>query len=288
MAELMETFSKNKRQTLILSLEKELNTEMVRFFLLFKQATLALECFKKPMFHLVAFWRQKLLSHCIRITEPRNINDDNAVDTELMPDSDDMAAIKLRIHEQISAKFTIEPLHVVAAMLDPRQKHRLQKMGITDDQARRGKLDLKALMLQFSTHTSVASYSKSSDSTNSSDDNGCEGSDDDNNAQANANSLLAIDKELLDYMPLKLTQDEKALLDRHDLPQGGLLSWWRGRAATFPHLARVVRSVLKIPASTAKSECNFSDAANTLTPKRNQLSPNTVDTLLFMRSNIRL
>ncbi|CAM6063753.1 unnamed protein product [Sphagnum tenellum] len=96
---------------------------------------------------------------------------------------------------------------------------------------------------------------------------------------------IAIDKELLDYMTLKLTPDEKKQIE-NDTLSSGLLSWWRSRAAAFAILARVVRCVLAYPAVSAKSECNFSDASNTLTHKRNQLSPNTVDTLLFMRSNI--
>jgi hypothetical protein len=53
-------------------------------------------------------------------------------------------------------------------------------------------------------------------------------------------------------------------------------------------MALVARSILCIPASSSKSECNFSDAGNTLTAKRNGLKPSTLDTLLFMRSNLDL
>jgi len=86
-------------------------------------------------------------------------------------------------------------------------------------------------------------------------------------------------------MTLKLTPDEKKQIE-NDMPSSGLLSWWRGCVAVFPILARAARCVLAYPATSAKSECNFSDAGNTLTHKHNKLSPNTVDTLLFMRSNI--
>ncbi len=104
-------------------------------------------------------------------------------------------------------------------------------------------------------------------------------------AQEQSATRVAIDKELLDYMTLKLTSDEKKQIE-NETPSSGLLSWWRDRAATFSILASAVCCVLAYPTSSAKSECNFSDAGNTLTHKRNQLSPNTVDTLLFMRSNI--
>ncbi len=107
----------------------------------------------------------------------------------------------------------------------------------------------------------------------------------DDAVQEQSATRVAIDKELLDYMTLKLTPNEKKRIENNTL-SNGLLSWWCGRAATFAILARAARCVLAYPAASAKSECNFSNAGNTLIHKRNQLSPNTVDTLLFMRSNI--
>ena len=44
-------------------------------------------------------------------------------------------------------------------------------------------------------------------------------------------------------------------------------------------------SVLCIPASSSKSESNFSDARNTLTKKRSGLKLATVHDLLFVQSN---
>jgi hypothetical protein len=44
-------------------------------------------------------------------------------------------------------------------------------------------------------------------------------------------------------------------------------------------------SVLCILASSSKSESNFSDAGNTLTKKRSELKPTTVNDFLFVRSN---
>ncbi len=96
---------------------------------------------------------------------------------------------------------------------------------------------------------------------------------------------VAIDKELLDYMTLKLTPDEKKQIE-NDTSSSGLLSWWGGRATAFVILARAARYVLAYLAASAKSKCNFSNTGNTLTHKRNQLSSNTVNTLLFMQSNI--
>jgi hypothetical protein len=44
-------------------------------------------------------------------------------------------------------------------------------------------------------------------------------------------------------------------------------------------------SVLCIPASSSKSESNFSDAGNTLTKRRSWLKPTTKNDLLLVRSN---
>jgi hypothetical protein len=107
----------------------------------------------------------------------------------------------------------------------------------------------------------------------------------DDAAQEQSATRVAINKELLDYMTLKLTPDEKKQIE-NNTPSSGLLSWWCGRATAFAILARAARYVLAYLAASTESECNFNDVGNTLTHKRNQLSPNTVDTLLFMRSNI--
>ncbi len=83
MSELMDTFKVWKRPQFIVCLDGELNSELVSFLYVFKQGTLALEAFKKPTLHLVAFWRQKLLSHCEPIKETVMQEDDNGVEVEL-------------------------------------------------------------------------------------------------------------------------------------------------------------------------------------------------------------
>ncbi len=64
-----------------------------------------------------------------------------------------------------------------------------------------------------------------------------------------------------------------------------VLDWWKKNEDKFPVLSLVARFVLALPASSAKSECNFSDAGNTLTELRTNLSPNHVDELVFLKSN---
>ncbi len=85
--------------------------------------------------------------------------DDNGIEVELSPDFDDIIAIKRRVREQILQKFILEPLHIVTALLDPRQKHRLHRMGINETQVTQRKSDLAALMLKVGpgrTHVSAS------------------------------------------------------------------------------------------------------------------------------------
>ncbi|CAM6079911.1 unnamed protein product [Sphagnum tenellum] len=162
---------------------------------------------------------------------------------DLPPDSDDIIVIKRRVREQILQKFILEPLHIVAALLNPRQKHRLHRMGINETQVTQGKSDLAALMLKVGprrTHVSAlgrpisnrqGSKSKKRKMVICSEVGPSICNDDESNvdskddvAQEQLAMRVAIDKELLDYMTLKLTPDEKKHIE-NDTPSSGLLSW---------------------------------------------------------------
>ena len=75
-------------------------------------------------------------------------------------------------------------------------------------------------------------------------------------------------------------------VNRDTIARFSILLWWKLKwAPTFPIMSCVVRSVLCIPASSSKSESNFSDAGNTLTNQRSELKPTTMNDLLFVQSN---
>lgn len=65
-----------------------------------------------------------------------------------------------------------------------------------------------------------------------------------------------------------------------------LLYWWSSRENTFPLLSKVARKILAIPSSNAASERNFSSAGRKMEPRRNLLSPENLDELLFLYSNL--
>jgi hypothetical protein len=126
------------------------------------------------------------------------------------------------------------------------------------------------------------------------DDDSSEGSDSDDAAASD--NLAQIDRELADYLSLKLMRADKDILYQadkrkcarqnanvaHDV---GLLPWWKHIEPQFPIVARAARSILCIPASSSMSECTFSASGNTISDKRSTLKPSTVDMLMFLRSN---
>ncbi|KAE8738947.1 hypothetical protein FOCC_FOCC015564 [Frankliniella occidentalis] len=62
----------------------------------------------------------------------------------------------------------------------------------------------------------------------------------------------------------------------------GLLQWWKEKSPELPILSRVVRMILATSASSSASERNFSVAGRLISPRRNCLSPQSVDTMLFL------
>jgi hypothetical protein len=115
--------------------------------------------------------------------------------------------------------------------------------------------------------------------------------------QGEAAQLEALIKhELASYHLLKADKSDKKVLLQEDTckrarPNGkvkhdvGLLPWWKIKSANFPILARAARAILYISASSLMSECTFSSAGNTRTNKCNALKPNTLNALLYLRSN---
>lgn len=67
-----------------------------------------------------------------------------------------------------------------------------------------------------------------------------------------------------------------------------LKGYWNSEEvkSKYPTLQLVARSIFAIPASSAKSEMNFSAAGNILTEKRTSLDPEKVNDMLVIKSNI--
>ena len=64
-----------------------------------------------------------------------------------------------------------------------------------------------------------------------------------------------------------------------------VLDWWKKMASALPILSEIARSVLAIPASSAKSERVFSKGGNIVTAKRTRLNPKKVEKILVIQEN---
>jgi hypothetical protein len=92
---------------------------------------------------------------------------------------------------------------------------------------------------------------------------------------ARRRSEVGLSQELDLYLTTKTCQKETPILD-----------WWRLNAGTFPIMARLARKILCIPASSSSSERVFSSAGNIVTSKRQNLDPEMVEKLVYLKENL--
>ncbi|KAJ0036129.1 hypothetical protein NQD34_004806 [Periophthalmus magnuspinnatus] len=64
------------------------------------------------------------------------------------------------------------------------------------------------------------------------------------------------------------------------------LLWWGGHAGELPHLSRIARRFLCIPATSVPSERIFSASGSIVTPHRARLNPEKVNMLTFLHFNL--
>ncbi|GBG73208.1 hypothetical protein CBR_g12925 [Chara braunii] len=307
LARLANTNRQANKQFLITQIDKNSLAELTRFLKWFQIATLRLEQYLEPTLHLVAFERSALMEYCKPCHEPYNGEDADGNKFTIPSDSEDIIAIKMLTKDVLQEKWIVEDLHIAAALLDPQQKDRLDRFGFSEGQIERGKNCLIEIMQNVKDTSAEASEQpaaaegkrpakrrKKAPTREVPDELTLCGTDEDEDEElpiASMRPLTLIQrvKELEFYFGLKLTKDEKKKFD--------ILVWWKVKGTVAknaedqllitppPIMARAARAILCVPASSSKSECNFSDAGNTVTKKRNQLNPFVVDSVLFVRSN---
>jgi len=83
-------------------------------------------------------------------------------------------------------------------------------------------------------------------------------------------------------------EEIKVYLSLPSIPaEGDPLVWWRGHASELPHLARIARKLLCIPATSVPSERLFSASGHIVSPRRSLLKPDKVNMLTFLHFNLK-
>ncbi|KAF4032716.1 hAT family C-terminal dimerization region [Phytophthora infestans] len=223
-----------------------------------------------------------LLKFC---TESEVVSEDGSPDKVIPPDSPSLIAVKKLILAHGMPKWKLVDKHYVAAILDPRQKRKLRLYGVDELQVTNARNILLALMRASSTRICVdepvpvsAAPTKRKKqrrgfiSLNAPDEL------DEAEKTTDPPTKRPEEIEMDRYGALRLSETEaKAANPGRD-----------GELPSFPLLGHVARSALEIPASSAMSESNFSDAGNAFGIKRAMLSPSVLDDILVARSNADL
>lgn len=338
-SEVLGVLEEKGRKVKIARIEKDSLRELIAFLSEFKVMTRSLEKRDVPTIHEVVYWRHRLLAHL-------SINGEEAAagergDDSVTADSEAIASLKRFLKPIIDeAVLVSEPIHIVAALLDPAQKHRVTKFGISKEQIEDGCSQLKKLMKAIGPalrseirdvddcfmrppakrqrveprRVATSQYSDDEEDVDDDDDDDSDDTaNDDIRGEGDANTptmslTTQVEAEFEKYMSYVVSKSErqtmselskKDLNDRTDprtkrpIDHGfPLLTWWKHvGSSSFPILARVARSILCIPASSAQSRGRFSldsddsDDDETMTAKCTRLAPSTVNDLMFLRSN---
>ena len=65
-------------------------------------------------------------------------------------------------------------------------------------------------------------------------------------------------------------------------------TWWNNNKSRFPLLAKMAQRYLTAPPTSVPSERVFSGASDIYDEKRNRLSPEKAEVLLFIKNNFKL
>jgi len=93
-----------------------------------------------------------------------------------------------------------------------------------------------------------------------------------------------------DSSNLKSIKEEMRMYENMELlpRDDNLFMWWHENGPRFPLLSVLANKYLSAPPSSVESERIFSVGGNVNTPKRNRLSPDTSESLMFLHHNLRI
>jgi len=231
---------------------------LITFLRKFREASEFLEGSKYPTLHMIIPWYKTLLDHC-----KANISDDEI-----------LTHVKYVVEQKMKSKIKIEDIYKIAVFFDPRMKQ-LKILEQSDIKLVKNKIRSQC--------ASIINDDESDDSTTTVQEKPIkkrrkskeinvdfsqyyDSSSDDNN-----------EDEVDQYAKSKVPKDKN--LD--------VLKWWKDHRLKFPKLALLCAYYLSIPASSASSEREFSNAGQTINERRTGLKPETVDSILVLHSALQ-
>lgn len=235
---------------------------LVGFLTPFKKASDELESSTRPTLHLVPVWKRRLLQHCV--VEAR--------------DCHSLRLIKENSSRLIEEKLELHQLHKVAMFLHPRLKG---LKALEDDRER------------CSVHNEVRRMAMERlslrDTTQSADDDaGPSDAPPKKKARSARNTVAFLSdfEDSDDDEPSEVDEVARYIELKVKDTNEDLLGWWKQHETVFPDLCALAKFVHCIPASSAPSERDFSLAGLVLQSRRTNLSPSSVDNILFLHSNL--
>ena len=101
-------------------------------------------------------------------------------------------------------------------------------------------------------------------------------------------SICSASEEKAPHTPLQTVENEITSYQNfpNTTPDTDHLAWWKGESGRFPNLAHLAREYLTACATSVPSEPIFS-CAGCITNHRSRLTPENVDTLVFLAKNMQ-
>jgi hypothetical protein len=235
----------------------------------FKDATEELEKFKEPTLHKVLYLRNELFKHL-------NQNEQ---------DSSNIKAIKKALLKEFLRKWVIIDIHAAASILCPVQKGNLLAIaGLTEQETDKGIKFIKRLVqrgFMMTRDENPRSVEMGNPSTAAAElpakrlkfTNILK-----NYNKNNVPESVPVERELSQYMEFDFAIDSD-----YDI-----LNFWKMNSQNFKCLAYAARCILAVPASSSKCESDFSLTGRIKTKSRASIKPESLDSLLMIRTNTDL
>lgn len=104
----------------------------------------------------------------------------------------------------------------------------------------------------------------------------------------------SFDQKVADFNSRRSTVSDSIVEVRQYFDEGNIdrkqnpLEWWQQNSSRFPNLQKLARKYLCTPGSSVPSERVFSKAGQLISERRNRITPQNIDMMLFLNQNSEL